>query len=93
MTQVFLDPDKRGNETLEDAEVIKAQLEAMEDFTVAGRDLGDSIMLQNDYPGRSEAELALLFGAEFARAASSTWVADFRCGAMGISAVSAHRRI
>jgi len=67
MTQVFLDPDKRGEQTLKDAEVIKAELEAMEDFTVAGRELGDSLMLQNYYPERTEAELARLFGAEFAR--------------------------
>lgn len=67
MTQFFLDPDKRGDQTLKDAEVIKAELEALEDFTVAGRNLGDPIMLQTYYPERSEAELARLFGAEFAR--------------------------
>jgi hypothetical protein len=67
MTQIFLDPDKRGDHTLMDAEVIKAELEAMEDFTVTGRDLGDSFMLQTYYPERTEAELARLFGSEFAR--------------------------
>lgn len=67
MTQIFLDPDKRGDETLKDAEVIKAELEALGDFTVIGRELGDPIMLQSYYPERSEAEIARLFGSEFAR--------------------------
>jgi hypothetical protein len=66
MTQIFLDPDKRGDETLKDAEVTKAELEALGDFTVIDRDLGDPFMLQTYYPERSEAELAKLFGSGFA---------------------------
>jgi len=67
-THVFLDPDKRGDATLDDAKAIKAQLVARgEDAARKGEALGDRFMLQNYYPERSQAEISKLFGSEFAR--------------------------
>jgi hypothetical protein len=66
-TQVFLDPDQRGDQTLADAKALKAKLIASERDPSENADLGDSFMLQNYYPERSEADLAKLFGIEFAR--------------------------
>jgi len=66
MTHIFLDPDKRGDRTLEDAEAVKVELEALEQPPQDGRDFGDPFMLQSYYPERSQDELAKLFGGEFA---------------------------
>jgi hypothetical protein len=65
MTHVFLDPDKRGDQTLKDAETIKAKLNALEQPPQDARSFGDPFMLQSYYPERSEAELAKLFGRGF----------------------------
>jgi hypothetical protein len=67
MTHVFLDPDKRGDQTLKDAEIIKAQLIALKQPPQDARSFGDPFMLQSYYPERSEAELLKLFGSGFAR--------------------------
>ena len=67
MTHIFLDPDKRGDRTLEDAEAVKVELEALEQPPQDGRDFGDPFMLQSYYPERSQDELAKLFGGEFAQ--------------------------
>ena len=67
MTHVFIDPDLRGDRTLKDAEVIKAQLQALKEPPQDARAYGDSFMLQSYYPERSEAELLKLFGSGFAR--------------------------
>jgi len=67
MTHVFLDPDKRGDQTLKDAETIKAELIALKQPPQDGRSFGDPFMLQSYYPERSEAELAKLFGSGFAK--------------------------
>jgi hypothetical protein len=66
-TQVFLDPDKRGDGTLDDAEKLKAELIASAKVPDATSDLGDRFMLQSYYPERDEADIAKLFGGEFAR--------------------------
>ena len=64
-TQVFVDPDKRGDATLDDAEKIKAALiakgEAIED---AGA-LGDDFMLQTYYPEKDQVEIQKQFGSGF----------------------------
>jgi len=67
MTHVFIDPDKRGDQTLVDAEVIKKQLQALKEPPQDARSYGDPFMLQSYYPERSEAELLKLFGSGFAR--------------------------
>jgi peptidyl-prolyl cis-trans isomerase C len=66
-THVFLDPDKRGDDTLIDAEKLKAELIANATVPDEASDLGDRFMLQAYYPERDEADLAKLFGGEFAR--------------------------
>lgn len=67
MTQVFFDPDLRGDKTLADAEAIKKQLQALKKVPLDTQSYGDSFMLQNYYPERTEAELLKLFGSGFAR--------------------------
>ena len=65
-TQVYIDPDKRGDATLDDAERIKTELIARgDDFGDAGA-LGDSFMLQNYYPQKNQAEIQKQFGGGFA---------------------------
>ncbi len=49
-TQVFIDPDKRGDTTLDDAEAIKAKLIAQGDAIEDPGALGDGLMLQDYYP-------------------------------------------
>jgi hypothetical protein len=65
-TQVFIDPDKRGEATLDDAEKVKATLiakgEAIQDVGA----LGDAFMLQNYYPEKDQAEIQKQFGRGFA---------------------------
>jgi len=66
LTHVFLDPDKRGDKTLKDAETTKAKLIDLKEPPQDARAFGDPFMLQSYYPERSEAELAKLFGRGFA---------------------------
>jgi hypothetical protein len=67
MTQVFIDPDKHGDQTLEYAAAMKTMLERSDDPVTAGRAAADSFMLQVYHPERVETELARDFGSEFAR--------------------------
>jgi peptidyl-prolyl cis-trans isomerase C len=67
-TQVFVDPDRRGDKTLDDAADMLVQLEAMADPAQAAAEVGDPLMLQAYYPERPQSEVAKLFGIEFARA-------------------------
>jgi len=64
-TQVFIDPDKRGDATLDDAESIKATLIAKGDTIDDAGALGDDFMLQNYYPGKDAVEIQKLFGSGF----------------------------
>jgi peptidyl-prolyl cis-trans isomerase C len=66
-TQVFIDPDKRGDATLGDAEVIKASLIAQGDAIEKAGLLGDDFMLQNYYPEKDPLEIQKLFGSGFAQ--------------------------
>ena len=66
MTHVFLDPDKRGDQTLKDAETVKVKLQALKEPPQDAQAYGDPFMLQSYYPERSEAELLKLFGSGFA---------------------------
>jgi peptidyl-prolyl cis-trans isomerase C len=69
-TQVFVDPDRRGDGTFADAEAIGVELRALDPPTEGAAALGDPFMLQAYYPERSELEIAQLFGGEFARTVS-----------------------
>ena len=64
-TQVFVDPDKRGDATLADAEKIKATLIAQGDAIDAAGALGDDFMLQNYYPEKDPIEIQKNFGSGF----------------------------
>jgi len=65
-THIYFDPDKRGNQTLKDAETAKAEMIALQQPPQDVRSFGDQFMLQSYYPERSEAEVAKLFGSGFA---------------------------
>ena len=65
-TQVFIDPDKRGDATLEDAEKIKATLIARGESIDDVSGTGDDIMLQNYYLEKDQAEIQKQFGSGFA---------------------------
>jgi len=64
-TQVFIDPDKRGDTTLDDAEAIKAALIAQDEAVDNAGALGDDIMLQNYYPEKDPIEIQKNFGSGF----------------------------
>jgi hypothetical protein len=64
-TQVFVDPDKRGDTTLDDAEKIKATLIAKGDAIEDAGALGDDFMLQNYYPEKDQIEIQKNFGSGF----------------------------
>ena len=64
-TQVFVDPDKRGDSTLDDAEVIKTSLIAQGDAVEDPGALGDDFMLQNYYPQKDLVEIQKQFGSGF----------------------------
>jgi hypothetical protein len=76
-THVFLDPDRRGERTLEDADEILAELKSRGPPTRGIEDFGDPFMLQRYYPQKTEQRIASLFGREFARSvfelASGRW--------------------
>jgi hypothetical protein len=64
-TQVFFDPDKRGDATLDDAEAVKATLIAQGDAIDDAGALGDGLMLQNYYPQKDRAEIQRNLGSGF----------------------------
>lgn len=65
-TQVFIDPDKRGDATLADAEKIKATLIPQGDAIENAGALGDGLMLQSYYPENDKAAIQSQFGSGFA---------------------------
>lgn len=65
MTQIFFDPDKREQETLEDAEKVLKKLSTMPVFPDDITIYGDAFMLQNYYPNKTELEIKKLFGSGF----------------------------
>jgi len=66
-THVFMDPDRRGERTLRDADAILAKLQSQGRPAEGIEDLGDPFMLQRYYPEKTEQRIASLFGREFAR--------------------------
>jgi len=65
-TQVFVDPDKRGDATLADAEKIKATLIAQGEAIEDPGALGDGFMLQSYFPEKDPTEIQKAFGSGFA---------------------------
>ncbi len=66
-TQVFIDPDKRGDRTLEDADEILKKLRALGTPPDDLDEYGDPLMLQRYFPQKTELRIAQSFGREFAR--------------------------
>ena len=64
-TQVFIDPDKRGDTTLAKAEAVKVTLIAEGKAIDDAGALGDDFMLQNYYPEKDQVEIQKLFGSGF----------------------------
>jgi len=65
---VFIDPDKRGDATLDDAALILAELQSVDSTDSDVSLLGDRFMLQNYYSQQSELDIRKLFGSGFAKA-------------------------
>ena len=67
-SQVYFDPDSRGNRTLEDAAEVLAQLQAVGVPTEESMQMGDGFMLQSDFVSVTEAEAARQMGSGFVEA-------------------------
>jgi peptidyl-prolyl cis-trans isomerase C len=65
VTQVFFDPDKRKETTLDDAKAALDKLNSLEQIPPNIGGYGDRLMLENHYPNLSQVELGKLFGAGF----------------------------
>jgi peptidyl-prolyl cis-trans isomerase C len=65
-TNVFIDPDRRGDKTISDAKTLLAKLKTLKEPTQKTANLGDPFMLQNYYPSRNKQEISKLFGTGFA---------------------------
>ena len=65
ITHIFFNPDKREDETLMDADKALQALRLKGDFDGDVSGYGDTFMLQNYYPNRSELEIRKLFGTGF----------------------------
>jgi hypothetical protein len=68
MTHIYLDPDSRDVQALEEAERIRDQLNALDSVPESLNDYGDPFMLQSYYPEHTAAELAKSFGSGFVTA-------------------------
>jgi hypothetical protein len=66
-THLFVDPDRRGDRTLEDADEILTELQSRGRPPDDIENFGDSFMLQRYYPQKDEQRIASLFGHGFAR--------------------------
>lgn len=65
-TQVFVDPDKREDATLDDAERIKKKLIALGNDIADAGSIGDDLMLQNYFPQKEVSEIQKQLGSGFA---------------------------
>ena len=67
-SQVFFDPDSRGNKTLEDAEKALVRLQAAGAPTEESMQVGDGFMLQRDFVSVTGMEAARQMGSGFVEA-------------------------
>ena len=65
-THIFIDPDKRGDATLEDANALLAELTAGGAPDATTTDKGDRFMLSNNYSLQTQVEVSKSFGTGFA---------------------------
>jgi hypothetical protein len=68
LSHVYLDPDKRGGETLDDAAELLTELRAAGEPDPGSLRSGDRTMLQSYYPAKSEMDIRRQFGTGFAEA-------------------------
>jgi peptidyl-prolyl cis-trans isomerase C len=68
MTHIYLDPDSRDVQALEEAEAIRDELNELEGVPADLNEYGDPFMLQSYYPEHTEVELAKSFGSGFVEA-------------------------
>jgi len=65
IAQIFFDPDKREDATLDDARAALDKLNELDEVPADFADYGDRFMLQYYYPRNTELELRKLFGSGF----------------------------
>jgi hypothetical protein len=68
LVQIYFSPDERGHAAADDARKALEAIRAIEPELLDLRDHGDRLMLRPAYQNVSHAEIAKLFGEEFARA-------------------------
>ncbi len=66
-THVFVDPDRREEQTLPDAAAMLAELQSLDNPMQDAERFGDPFMLQSYFPEKPEQRIASLFGGGFAR--------------------------
>ncbi|MBL4768810.1 MAG: peptidyl-prolyl cis-trans isomerase [Rhodobacteraceae bacterium] len=95
-TQVFFDPDRRGNATLDDAEAAKAILSEMTEVPTNPDQFGDSFLLQGYYPDKTKFEISRLFGKGFSdplfELEEGAWIGPVLSG-YGTHLVYVHSRV
>lgn len=70
-TQVYFDPDKRGDATLDDAKAARTRLVEVGSKIEDPQSLGDSLMLGSDFIDKGQADIQKLFGSIFAQSLAS----------------------
>jgi len=94
-SQVFIDPDRRGDATLQDAEEMLNDLRSRAVTAEDVENLGDSFMLPSYFPEMSELEIAKLFGQGFAESvfelSQDVWHGPVLSG-YGVHLVFVHHR-
>lgn len=66
ITQIFFDPDRRGNSTLDDAKAAKTKLSEISGTPTNVDHFGDEFLLQSYFPDKSLSEISREFGSGFA---------------------------
>lgn len=65
LTQIFFDPDKRGDATLDDADKVLREISNKKPAQINLKGYGDGFMLANQYADKTELEIRKLFGSGF----------------------------
>ena len=68
LVQIYFSPDERGRAAADDARKVLETIRKLGPEPLDPRDYGDRLMLRPAYQNVSQAEIAKLFGSEFARA-------------------------
>jgi len=95
-THVYFSPDKRGDQTVQDARQSLAELAGKDASAQNIKETGDAFMLQQYYPEKTEQEISRLFGNEFSQETFELpvgqWTGPVRSG-YGLHLVYVHDRI